>query len=282
MATSGTLKEVAIALCNERNWRYEGIAGDGAFKTVYRIMTQTGEARALKLFHDRSPRTPREIDAIRKCTHPNIARLFEVGTLNHSGDEIDFTLEEFLGGGTLDHLVARTRLSGENALEIGTALIPALGHLKTLGIVHRDIKPANILLREDGKTPVLVDFGLARDLSRSSLTQTWLSMGPGTPLFAPPEQLNNNKDMIDWRSDQFSLGVTLAVACLAVHPYQYAGEEITGEVVARVAARASPRPDLFDLCRAAGLPCLARMVSPWPVGRFRSPSELETAWAQQK
>jgi hypothetical protein len=58
-------------------------------------------------------------------------------------------------------------------------------------------------------TPALVDFGLVRDLSETSLTASWLPRGPGTPLFASPEQLNNEKALIDWRSDQFSIGVIL-------------------------------------------------------------------------
>jgi len=89
-----------------------------------------------------------------------------------------------------------------------------------LDLVHRDIKPANIMFKEGLETPVLVDFGIVRDLAATSLTQTWSPIGPGTPFFASPEQLNNEKHLIDWRSDQFSLGVTLYFARTARHPYQ--------------------------------------------------------------
>jgi serine/threonine protein kinase len=225
----------------------------------------------------------REIDALRRCSHPNIGGLVSDGTFRFENLDTDFTVEEFIGGGTLADRMGCKRIGPSEILSIGGALIQALAHITTLGIVHRDIKPANIMFRDDQITPVLVDFGLVRDLSRSSLTQSWLPMGPGTPLFAPPEQLNNAKEMIDWRSDQFSLGVTLALAHLGVHPYQNIGEpEIGGEVIARVAAYATPRRDLVQLCAESGLGCLARMVAPWPVMRYRTPVDLISAWEQQK
>jgi serine/threonine protein kinase len=105
-------------------------------------------------------------------------------------------------------------------------------------------------------------------------------MGPGTPFFAAPEQLNNEKTLIDWRTDQFALGVTLALAYFGFHPYQADGEG-PSESVAHVAARTSPSKKFLDAVAAAKLPAIARMVSAWPVERFRTPAILLEGWRKQ-
>jgi serine/threonine-protein kinase PpkA len=69
--------------------------------------------------------------------------------------------------------------------------------------VHRDLKPANILFRADGR-PVIVDFGLAKDLSLHS-TLTIAGQLLATPRYMSPEQCLNRP--VDARSDLYSLGV---------------------------------------------------------------------------
>jgi len=150
-------------------------------------------------------------------------------------------------------------------------------HIAAIGLVHRDLKPDNILFREDAVTPVIVDFGLVRDLTDTSLTESWFLRGPGTPFFAPPEQLRNEKAMIDWRADQFSLGVLLAISLFGLHPYQEEGAP-SQQAVERVAQRVA-QPDWFlKAARKANLDVLVKMTAPWPVERFRTPGDLCEAW----
>ena len=85
-------------------------------------------------------------------------------------------------------------------------------------IVHRDLKPANIIIRPDG-TPCIIDFGIARFLDMESLTNTLSPSGPRTPLYASPEQMRNDKHLIDMRTDFFALGIVAMELFLGVHPY---------------------------------------------------------------
>jgi serine/threonine protein kinase len=185
--------------------------------------------------------------------------------------------EEFLNGGTL---TSKGKITRAQCIAIGSCLIDALGHTASLGLVHRDIKPDNIMFRQDGATPVLTDFGVARDLLDSSLTPTWAPRGPGTPFFASPEQLNNQKHLIDWRCDQFGLGISLSFVTLGIHPYlPENGPDHT--VVDLVAGRKGPTDQFIAAIRSIGLTALQKMVASWPIHRYRTPPELANAWASQ-
>jgi serine/threonine protein kinase len=217
-----------------------------------------------------------------QCDHPNIGRLLRLDRQRVDGAEYVYSIEEFVGGGTLSDLViTRGLLNVEQAKAIGASLVSAVSHIAARGLVHRDIKPENIMLREDTVTPVLVDFGLVRLLNEPSITVSWAERGPGTPYFASPEQLRNEKHLIDWRADQFSLGVTLACVILGRHPYAMSVDEDMAATVDRVADREHVPTAFVDDVAKFGLPVLARMVSPWPVNRYREPTVLVEAWAKQ-
>ncbi|MFQ5504683.1 MAG: SUMF1/EgtB/PvdO family nonheme iron enzyme [Planctomycetota bacterium] len=85
-------------------------------------------------------------------------------------------------------------------------------------LVHRDIKPSNIMVTAGGE-PVLLDFGLARDVASESLTLTGDVMG--TPAYMSPEQLRGDQ-AVDRRTDVYSLGATLFECLTLRRPYEYA------------------------------------------------------------
>ena len=88
----------------------------------------------------------------------------------------------------------------------------------------------------------------------------------------------NDLMMIDWRSDQFSLGVTFSVLALYTHPNAEPTDSSKHEAVDRVMQRQPPSKAFVDACAVADLAPLSRMVAPWPVQRFRTPADLLAAW----
>ena len=274
-----TLAAVAQSFCATKGFKFVGPVGAGTFKETFHVVLANSEPQALKVYQPGfSPeRTSRELSAMQRCSHPNIGRLSAIDTLYHDDVQYLLTLEEFIPGGTLTARLNRGLLKRSEVCAIGRQLVSAIKHIASHELVHRDIKPDNILFRADGKTPVIVDFGLVRDLVRTSLTQTWMIRGPGTPFFAPPEQLLNEKALIDWRADQFSLGTVMALSLFGFHPYQDEGSTPQA-TVERVSERASQASRFLAAATESSMPAIVRMTAPWPVERFRTPVDLELAW----
>jgi serine/threonine protein kinase len=269
-------EEVARAVCAERELAFGELVGSGAFKHTFRATTAAGALLALKIFKSPSARDAREISALKRCNHSSIARLHDVGTRPLEGVSYTYSLEEFLDGGTLTKRLAGGVFERGHLVDLGTPLIEAVGHIAALDLVHRDLKPDNIMFRAAG-TPVVVDFGLVRDLSETSLTKTWAMRGPGSPFFSAPEQLNNDKHLIDWRTDQFGLGVVLTLAGMGRHPYAEPTSS-PHDIVDRVAQRQPPSNAFIAWARTNGLDVLVKAVAPWPAKRYRTPADFEQAW----
>ena len=103
--------------------------------------------------------------------------------------------------------------------------------------------------------------------------------GPGTPLYAPPEQLQNQKELIDWRADQYSLGVLLSYCAFGFHPYEDE-RDLPEQIVERVNMRDGQTPRFQAAAEQARLSVLLRMTEVWPVRRYRTPDSLVEAWGQ--
>ena len=107
--------------------------------------------------------------------------------------------------------------NAETILWIGKELAAGLMHAHDRGVLHRDVKPANILLADDG-TPMLLDFNLAV-FERPQQVESEIG---GTPRYMAPEHLrsvSDPKEVIDARSDLYSLGVVLFELAVGRSPF---------------------------------------------------------------
>ena len=269
-------ERVAKAICSKNGYDYIRYIDSGAFKETYQIAND-GVSFALKVFkqNNSSERTDREISAMQRADCNNIGKLIRVDSIEYESKTFLFMLEEYLGGGSLSSLIQNSLLSKGEIIVLGTDVLNALSVTYANHIVHRDIKPDNIMFREGERSAVIVDFGLVRDLDATSLTQAFNMRGPGTPFYSSPEQLNNQKAMINWRSDQFSLGITLCISFLGCHPFE------NGNMIKTVEKMSS-----FSLCnedtaaklKSAGLQPIVKMLEPFPIRRYRTPEILMSEW----
>ena len=142
-----------------------------------------------------------EAQAASALDHPNICTIHEI---DETPDGEIFLVMAYYPGETLKYKIDRGPLKLDEALDYAIQIGQALKKAHENGIVHRDIKPANVLVTTDGLVKV-VDFGLAKLLSQSGLTQTGTTLG--TVSYMSPEQ--TLAESVDARSDLWSLGVVL-------------------------------------------------------------------------
>jgi formylglycine-generating enzyme required for sulfatase activity len=220
------------------------VLGRGAQGVVYLAEdTELGRKVALKMLEGMNAlskgvreRFQREAEVASRLDHPNICGIYEVGELRG----IPFMAIQYVRGTTLADLLDQARggpdqdrpadpgasttsLVGESAMPDVLRLMErtarALHVAHEAGLVHRDIKPGNIMVTPEGH-PVLLDFGLARDVESSGHTLTETGQVLGTPAYMAPEQLRAIRDKIDRKTDVYALGVTL-FECLTLHrPFQ--------------------------------------------------------------
>lgn len=283
MASQTSIKSVAKEIAKSRSLSLSDSVGGGSFKETFSVKDNSDAFFALKVYTkpELSERSKREIQAMIRCDHPNIAKILDVDRFESGGSKYLYLIEEYFDGGTMfDWLSAKGGMSRGALIEMGSHLISAIGHLHEQELVHRDIKPENILFKKNSNEPVLTDFGIARDLAEVSLTESWMPSGPCTPLYASPEQLNNQKRLIDWRTDQFCLAVTLSICFMQNHPYARRGYSEV-KTIQNVAERGLMADKFLTTTKKESLATLAQMASAWPIRRIRTPDILANYWNRQ-
>lgn len=141
-----------------------------------------------------------EAKTLASFRHPNIVRVMRFFEANQTG----YMVMEFVEGVPLPHWIASRRpLSRDDLLSIAVPLLDGLALVHRSGYLHRDIKPANVFMREDG-SPVLLDFGSARELKRGDQELTAV-VSPG---YAPLEQYHANGKQGPW-TDLYAFGGVL-------------------------------------------------------------------------
>lgn len=159
--------------------------------------------------------------------HPGIVRVYDVGEdPNAPGGSADYLVMEYVHGEPLNRRIeAAGQLDVPQTLSVLAQAADALHAAHEKGIVHRDVKPSNLLVQPDG-TVVLVDFGVARSSSVTSITSA--NGIPGTALYMAPEQASGRP--VSAATDIYALGA-VAYCCLAGAP------PFTGDTPLEVAVR---------------------------------------------
>jgi serine/threonine protein kinase/tetratricopeptide (TPR) repeat protein len=103
---------------------------------------------------------------------------------------------------------------------LGIQVAEALDYAHNRGVLHRDVKPGNILIDDEGQAWI-ADFGLARIGNEGNLTQTGDVVG--TLRYASPEQILAQRELVDQRTDIYSLGAML-YELLTLQPVFYGGD----------------------------------------------------------
>jgi serine/threonine-protein kinase len=189
-------------------YKVEALLGEGGSASVYRAQDlELNEPVAVKIFRPWMQsdallaRFKLELSLSRQINHPNIIRLYDLGT----ADGVRYLTMELLEGADL-----ASRLSKEGTLPLVDGLrfleqaCIGLQAVHERGVIHRDIKPQNLFVTSDGVVKVM-DFGIAKKEQTQGVTVAGTIIG--TPEYISPEQINNFS-AVTFASDLYSLGAT--------------------------------------------------------------------------
>jgi serine/threonine-protein kinase len=180
---------------------------------VYAATHRNGSRVAIKMLHplvateETKQRFLREGYLANSVGHPGVVQVLDDDVAE---DGSIFLVMELLEGESLESYAARrVKLAPPDVLAVGEPVLDILVAAHAKGIVHRDVKPENILLCTDGRVKLL-DFGIARlhEASRRS-TATFHGFLLGTPAYMAPEQARGDWEVVDGRTDVWSVGATL-------------------------------------------------------------------------
>lgn len=272
------------------------LIGRGGMGVVYRAR-QLGLNRqvALKMIRSGDDTDPEQLarlraeaEAVARLQHPNIVQIHEIGEWRAGGSSapVPYLSLEYVGGGSLDRMLAGTPQPPRQAAALVETLARAMHTAHQQGIIHRDLKPANVLLSFSRDTPAersasasqlneavpkITDFGLAKRLDVSlGHTQTGAIMG--TPSYMAPEQAQGRNQDVGPATDVYALGAMLYELLTGRPPFRGEGpldtlqQVMTREPVAPRQLQPKVPGDLETIC----LKCLQKE----PRRRYASAQEL--------
>ena len=117
-------------------------------------------------------------------------------------------LEDF-GGKSLANWLLQHTFTLEQLLTLSIQITDILAQIHQQHIIHKDINPDNIVWNPTSGILKIIDFGISTQFSRETLKLTHPNVLEGTLAYISPEQSGRMNRALDYRTDFYSLGVTL-------------------------------------------------------------------------
>jgi serine/threonine protein kinase/Tfp pilus assembly protein PilF len=218
--------------------------------------------RMLKKKEDKE-RFLREAQTAASLNHPHICTIYQIDEVEDS----TFIVMEYIEGNTLKEIIKKDRLEPQKALDFAIQVAEGLEEAQEKNIVHRDIKSSNIMVTAKSQAKIM-DFGLAKIVSESQLTETASIMG--TVAYMSPEHASG--DAIDHRSDIWSLGVVLYEMLTGELPFQGDHEQLVLYSILNKFHK--PITELRPSIPAALERIVDKCLEKDPTERYQHPAEL--------
>ncbi|HEX5091021.1 MAG TPA: serine/threonine-protein kinase [Nocardioides sp.] len=191
--------------------------GEGGMGVVHLARRGDGPRVALKVLRpqvigddEARRRLEREVGSLRRIRSKWVAEIVDADPWA----PVPYVATRYVPGLSLhDYVHEEGPIRGKDLTWFAACLAEGVSSVHAVGVLHRDVKPSNVLM--EGRTPILIDFGLARVADDPKLTHTgWLL---GTPGYLAPEILYG--DDATTASDVHSWAATVAFAATARPPF---------------------------------------------------------------
>jgi serine/threonine protein kinase len=206
------------------NYTKRKLLGKGAMGEVYASHNPTtGEPVAIKnvrktisMDKDMTARLTNEADLLERVVHHNVVRAI---TRGEDADGSPYLVMSYVEGQTLWQLIERDgSLAVERSFAIVSQILTGLAAIHEARVVHADIKSNNVLI-DDQDRVTIIDFGLARTLSREIPRENMLA---GTPAFMAPETISGAAPSV--AADIYAVGVILYEMLTGMTPFAHSSD----------------------------------------------------------
>uniref|UniRef100_A0ACD5GUE0 Protein kinase domain-containing protein n=1 Tax=Desertifilum tharense IPPAS B-1220 TaxID=1781255 RepID=A0ACD5GUE0_9CYAN len=198
-----------------------------AIQDNYRFVEKIGEGLSTVIYRAQSKHAPHTV--VIKCLRASYPSLEEIMQLRHEyemarslnlegivkpyglepyNNSLALILEDSRGK-PLNVFLRDRQLDLKEFLRIAIQLADTLGKLHDCKVIHKDIKPTNIIINPETLQVKITDFSIATRLSRETQTLSHPTLIEGTIVYLSPEQTGRMNRSLDYRTDFYSLGVTL-------------------------------------------------------------------------
>ncbi|MCK5877933.1 MAG: AAA family ATPase, partial [Candidatus Marithrix sp.] len=138
----------------------------------------------------------------------NVAGVINVYSLDEYNNTLVMSLEDF-GGESLKYCLTKCKFGIDELLDIAIQITKILEQIHKFGIIHKDINSANLILNPETGILKYIDFGISTQLSQQVMSLRNPDGLEGTLAYISPEQTGRMNRALDYRTDFYSLGVTL-------------------------------------------------------------------------
>lgn len=257
------------------NYQLVQILGEGRNAVVYQAYRQHDPDRlplTLKIFKDIYPspsqqaRFQHELRVMQRLDSPYLVKVINLE--EQAG--VFILVSHYDGLRSLREWLAQTPFAVELFLKAALHLTRALEDIHHQGVMHGDLKPSNILIDSAADTVKLTDFGMSRILERQ------LAYYPdslaGTLPYISPEQTGRTQKPVDYRSDFYSLGVTLFQMATGRLPFEV--KDHLALIHAHLAVEAPQAADLNPALPQPLSDLIAQLMAKNPEDRYQEAAAI--------